>query len=270
LAKRYPALDVRRPEGDVVYAVLDDFAPTAIEDRDAIIRVFFADADARDRALAALSSRFDAAPLDVDDEDWARRSQDGLTPVVVGRITISPHPDPAGARAFQASVHIVIRPSMGFGTGHHATTRMCLEAMQAIDVAGKTVIDVGTGSGILAIAAARLGASRAVGLDDDADAIASACENLSLNPLAENVSLEIADAVSASLSAADVVLANLTGAALTRLAPTLLQAVRPGGSLILSGVLLDERDDVVRAFTAGAVAWERHEDEWVALVVKRS
>jgi ribosomal protein L11 methyltransferase len=159
---------------------------------------------------------------------------------------------------------------MGFGTGHHATTRLCLAALQTIDLAGKMVLDVGTGSGVLAIAAARLGAARAIGIDCDADALQSARENLDLNPDAHHVAFEAMDLAIGALPTADVVTANLTGALLVRSAPMLLAAVRPGGMLILSGIQSHEHDEVHGAFTGAEVRWEQEEDGWVGIAVKKS
>jgi ribosomal protein L11 methyltransferase len=158
---------------------------------------------------------------------------------------------------------------MGFGTGHHATTRLCLDALQQVELDGRHVLDVGTGSGVLALAAERLGAARAVGIDVDPDAIQAARENLTLNPDSGRVSFEVADLSSAVLPPADVVTANLTGALLARAAGRLLGAVRAGGVLILSGLMESERDNVVRAFAPAPVVWERREDEWVGLAVKK-
>jgi ribosomal protein L11 methyltransferase len=274
----YPALDIRSDDVDLLYALLDDFEATAIEERDDGVRAFFASAAARDDAARSLAARLAVSPIEVPDEDWARRSQANLRPVTVGRLTVhpvapnpeSPIPDPDS---------IFITPSTGFGTGHHATTRLCLAAMQEIGVAGASVLDVGTGSGILAIAAARLGASSAIGLDNDPDALQAARENLSLNPLAPGVRFELADLNTAALPHADIVIANLTGALLVKSAPALLRALDREGTLIVSGLLTIERDEVVKAFGVlgglgafgqTAVIWERREDEWAALAVKKS
>ena len=162
---------------------------------------------------------------------------------------------------------------MGFGTGHHATTRLCLSALQAVDLSNRFVLDVGTGSGILAIAAVGLGAARAVGVDDDPDAIQSANENLALNRV-ETVEFRVADLFSATLTSADVdvITANLTGAFLVRAAGLLLALLRPGGTLIVSGLLQEERHDVVRAFgeAGSTIVWEQEEEGWVALGMKKS
>src|SRR5512138_928935 len=145
-----------------------------MEPRDEDVRVFFTNARERDAACAALAARVEVAAVDVSDEDWARRSQENLQPITIGALTIFPSAIEGTAIVNQQAalpMSIVIRPSMGFGTGHHATTRLCLEALQAIDVRDRTVLDVGTGSGVLAIAAVLLGAGRATGIDTDADAL---------------------------------------------------------------------------------------------------
>jgi ribosomal protein L11 methyltransferase len=158
---------------------------------------------------------------------------------------------------------------MGFGTGHHATTRLCLAALQALDLSNRSVLDVGTGSGVLAIAAARLGASSALGIDVDADAIQAATESLELNPEARGVSFEVADVRSASLSPADIVVANLTGALLARAARDLLRLVRAGGFLIVSGLLFEEREPVLGALDRLQVEREQQEDGWLGITLKK-
>ena len=285
----YPALDVSGGQSDLVLAALDDFSPTAIEEREAVVRAFFSSIDARDAARDALSQTYTVAAVDVSDEDWARRSQENLQPVTVGRITIvanpelrTENPEPETRNPLPGTrnpIVIVIQPSMGFGTGHHATTRLCLDALQRVDVAGKRVLDVGTGSGVLAIAASLLGAAEATGIDVDADAIEAAHENLPLNPDATRVQFELANVTnrpdhsqtgSLQLRAADVVLANLTGALLVRAASTLRGALASNGVLIVSGLQSDERDEVVRAFEPATILWQREEESWVGLAMRKS
>ena len=265
--KAYPAIDIQTDSPDLALAFVDDFGPTAVDDQHpGSVRIFFSSSDARDAALEALASRFDASAVDVPDDDWARRSQENLTPITVGRVTISPRPDSSASDP--DSISIVVVPSMGFGTGHHATTRLCLAALQNVGLAGRVVLDVGTGSGVLAIAARRLGADRAVGIDSDPDAIESACDNLALNPAVNHVEFAVADLSASPLPPADVVTANLTGALLIRSAPLLLGAVRDGGVLILSGILSHERDAVREAFADAAIVGESREDEWVGMVLR--
>lgn len=274
--KLYPAVDVQS-SSDIVLALVDDFLPSAVEQGDASMRVFFASPDARDAACSELRcAGYRATPIDVSDEDWARRSQENLKPITVGRITVAPpwhvalEPGAPGPRdSSPGPFTIVIEPSMGFGTGHHATTRQCLEALQIIDLAGAFVVDVGTGSGVLAIAADLLGCARALGIDNDPDAIRSARDNLVLNPHAVRTSFETVDLTVDALPAADVVTANLTGALLTRAAGTLLGALRDGGILVLSGILAEELEGVRHAFESTEPLWERQETEWIGLALKK-
>jgi ribosomal protein L11 methyltransferase len=284
--KDYPALDVRAESADVLLAAVDQFGPTAVEERGDIVRVFFPTAAIRNAACASLAGEYDATAVEVSDEDWARRSQEHLPPIEVGRVTIVgqssispisaissipsiPNPPQSAIRDPQYAITITIPPSMGFGTGHHATTRLCLAALQDLDLNGVSVLDVGTGSGVLAIAADLLGATCVAGIDYDEDAIQAARENLPLNPAARHVTFDVADLATAKLMDADVVLANLTGALLVRAAPMLVAAIRPGGHLILSGILAHERDDVVRAMAPATAVRERREDEWIGLTMKK-
>jgi ribosomal protein L11 methyltransferase len=227
------------------------------------------------------------ASIDVPDENWAARSQASLRAVRVGNIVVAPPWDvPAGpknrtrptgttasagpqsrTRPAQDLV-IVIQPSMGFGTGHHATTRLCVAALQRLDLRGRSVLDVGTGSGVLAIAASLLGASRSVGIDDDGDAIAAARENLDLNPQAE-VTLLVQDLRSTDVGSADIVIANLTGGLLMSAALTIQDFVTRGGSLVLSGLMTVEESDVLSAFPAWRVEHRLEEDEWLCLTLIR-
>jgi ribosomal protein L11 methyltransferase len=293
---RYPALDVCHDNGDLVLAVVDEYCPTAVEERDGLLTIFFADRLRRDNARDAITHAWPltvTTPREIDDEDWARRSQQNLKPVTVGRITLFPGPQPPVPAS--GSLAIVIVPSMGFGTGHHATTRLCLAALQAIDLAGTFVVDVGTGSGVLAIAARLLGADRAVGIDNDPDAVQAAQANLAVNPGVDGVVFEQADLrcwlpemgsgrflglapserstrpLISGRSEGIVVTANLTGALLVREAPSIATAMVAGGLLIVSGLLGTERRDVVAGLERAAdlrVIWESEEDGWAGLIFK--
>jgi ribosomal protein L11 methyltransferase len=268
------ASDERDRLEELLSAALDDFGPSAIHELDDRWLVFFGSSEDRDRAAEALSTpardRIVAAPIDVTDEDWARRSQDELGAVEVGRVVIAPPWAVADHRPLAPDpVTVVIRPSMGFGTGHHATTRLCAALLQRIDLSGRTVLDVGTGSGVLALTALALGARLVLGVDDDPDAIESARENLTLNDVAAGVDLRVVDFRGLPDPLFDVVVANLTGGLLARSADVLAGAVAPGGTLVISGVTLEEEAEVVRAFEPSMVVVERlAEDEWMAAMLR--
>lgn len=268
-------------------AFLVDYSPTAMIDTSGTQpdgrrawRVFFTTLEARDVARTALAasdwqSRVDVGIVDVEDEGWAERSQAELTAIAVGTMIVAPPWDlPQGDEA-SGRMLIVIEPSMGFGTGHHQTTRLCLRALQDAGVRGKRVLDLGTGSGVLAIAAAKLGAASVLGVDDDPDAVDAARKNVTLNGLEPGTSegaavrIERADIKTAETEPADVVLANLTGALLVRFAEGVMRHVTPGGLLILSGFTEDERFSVGHAFRALETVRDDREDGWIGLTLRR-
>ena len=276
------ALDLRWRAGtdavllcELLYAALDDFEPLAIHEAESGDgwRVFFRSPETRDRAAETLRASFGdrlttILPAEVEDEQWARRSQSNLRAVRVERLTIAPPWDVSSAEA--GTQTIVIDPSTGFGTGHHETTRLCLTLLQEIDLIGRRVVDVGTGSGVLALAAARLGAAEVVAIDDDPDALRNTAENVQLNGAGQTLMLVQADIAAFSGEPADVVTANLTAAVLMRNASALGNLVAPGGTLIASGFAPDEIEAVVAAF-AGSVVRRADEGDWaaVSIAIKR-
>ena len=274
--RTWPALDIH-PVSELLQAALVDYDASAVDERSADDwRVFFTSPSERDRAAAALRVEFPDATIesiDVPDENWAARSQASLRAVRVGSIVVAPPWDvPAGPQNRTRPTDdlvIIIQPSMGFGTGHHATTRLCIDVLQRLNIGARTVLDVGTGSGVLAIAASLLGASRSVGIDDDADAITAARENLERNPQAE-ATLLVADLRATDVGSADVVIANLTGGLLISAARTLQDLVARGGSLVLSGLMAVEERDVLAAFPTWTVEHRSEEDEWLCIVLENA
>jgi ribosomal protein L11 methyltransferase len=294
MTRTWPALIVRAPAVDdseeIVSAVLADFSAVAIHDlADRPLppgglwdpthppipdpppaplhwNVCFSDAGERDRAAAAIHDALPHLAIDrveLPDENWAARSQRSLTAVGAGHFIVAP-PWDVPADPGTATV-IVIEPSMGFGTGHHATTRLCLRLLGEIDVSDHTVLDLGTGSGVLAMAAALGGARSVVGIDVDPDAINSAETSARLNTLPDTITFTCGDFRDAPPSAADIVLANLTGGMLIANAAQIAPLVKSGGHLILSGFDHTEVDAVVGAFRDATVERRLSEDNWIAL-----
>ena len=274
LELRWPATPENSDLPDLLYAALDDFKLLAIDAQAAEAegtvetwRVFFRTAASRDDARREIERGFSAVQgfavisIDVPDEAWARRSQAELKAIRVGRVVVAPPWD----QPETAEITILIQPSTGFGTGHHETTRLCLAALQQIDLCGHRVIDVGTGSGVLAIAAASLGAAAVVAVDNDPEALRNARENLVLNRCGaiDVVESELSDL---ALAAADVVVANLTAPVLVRHAAELHRLRRAGGVLIASGFGEDDEQEVAAALAPLRVRQRQREGAWSAMV----
>ncbi|HYM48264.1 MAG TPA: 50S ribosomal protein L11 methyltransferase, partial [Burkholderiaceae bacterium] len=202
----------------------------------------------------------------VEDADWVRATQSQFRPTriseqlwIVPTWHQPPQPD---------AIVVRLDPGVAFGTGTHPTTRLCLAWLDANLPSGASVLDYGCGSGILAIAAAKLGAGTVIGTDIDPQALAAARANASANGVAAGYT----DPYGLSQSAAtfDIVLANILSNPLKLLAPALLARVAPGGSLVLSGILERQAEDVIATYrhadpTLPLGAW-RTEDGWVCLV----
>ena len=181
----------------------------------------------------------------IEDKDWEREWMDNFHPMQFGkRLWICPSwrevPD-------QNAVNVMLDPGLAFGTGTHPTTALCLEWLDGLDLTGKTVIDFGCGSGILAIAALKLGAKNAIGIDIDPQAILASRNNAEQNDVADRLQLFLSDDKPEDLKA-DVVVANILAGPLKELYPIISQLVKEGGDLGLSGILETQAQSVCDAY----------------------
>ena len=199
----------------------------------------------------------------LEERDWVRAWMDHFHPMRFGqRLWVCPTgqtpPEPE-------AINIRLDPGLAFGTGTHPTTALCLEWLDSVDLADKTVLDYGCGSGILAIAAAKLGARRVWAVDIDPQALLASDDNAAENEVEARIELVSPAELPAGLRV-DILLANILAGVLVRLAPEFGRRVQPGGRLVLSGIL-DQHTDAVRAafsheFVIGQI--QRRED-WVLL-----
>jgi len=202
----------------------------------------------------------------LEDQDWERAWMDDFKPMRFGRrlwIVPSWHDAPESD-----AVNIMLDPGLAFGTGTHPTTRLCLEWLDANEIQGKTVIDYGCGSGILALAAALLGAERVIGVDNDPQALVATLDNAQRN----GVSIQAYLPKEAPQEPADVMVANILAGPLIELAPQLASLVKPGGAIALSGILPEQAEDVANTYSAWfAMQSPVEHDGWIRLEgVKRA
>lgn len=234
------------------------------------LRAYLADLAAL--ALPGARGRVEVAPLA--DEPWADAWRAHFQPVPVGRELLVcppwevPEPALAGGRKV-----VLIEPGRAFGTGGHGSTRTCLELLERALAGGGAphALDVGCGSGILAIAAATLGVPRVDAIDVDPDAVSATEENARRNGVADRVRASMATVDDWPGPAAPLVLANLLAVAHLKLAPTLTGLVTSGGSLIAGGLLAHEVPAVTGAFSAAGcwLAELAERDGWAALLLRR-
>jgi len=276
-------LEVDLGEADDRAAALFELGATGVEVRDgeaapmpgvpplpagrAVLVAFF---PAEDEARAAAADQGGGAIAAIADEDWGEAWKRGLGALSVGRVHVRPSwveaPAPAGA------AEVVLDPGMAFGTGTHPTTALCLAALSELVTGrpGLSVLDVGTGSGLLAIAARKLGAGRTVGVDNDPVAVRVARENAERNGVDVALSVTPAGDVPGTF---DLVLANILANTLVELAPALEARLAPGGVVLLSGILAPQAEEVRAAYLARGLrpfpGGDRGEGEWALLALEK-
>ncbi len=224
----------------------------------------------------------------VAEQDWANAWKEHYHPLPLGeRVVIRPSWRDYAPTGDQ--VVIELDPGMAFGTGLHPTTRNCVRLVEQAVRPGDRVLDVGCGSGILSLAALKLGAASALALDVSSVAVEATAENARLNGLADRVdarlaTLEGADSeaylplppevafLGAEIGTYDLVLANIIARVIGQLAPALLRATRPGGLLIASGIIEERRDEAVAPLVAAGLTEIREvvENDWVTLIGRRA
>ena len=241
------------------------------EDGDALV-THFPDVATVEAARAAVlaacpDAAIEVAPLET--VDWSEAWKRGVRAHRLGGLTIAP---PWLADEREGAATIVIDPAMAFGTGEHATTRGVVRLMQRVIRPGDAVADLGAGSAVLAIAAAKLGAARVAAIEMDPDAIGNAEKNVARNGVGHRVHVVEGDAavLLPLVAPVRVVLANIISSVLVELLPTIEAALLPDGDAILSGILRAEREQMLEVLRASgwSVAEEDREDVWWSVHVR--
>ena len=284
--KRWLRLRAQSPSPELTDALIEGliaFGAAAAEQQGESIITYMADAEDPERAAQEVEHALReftgaAVPVEwswVEDEDWTREWRRGLGARRVGeRFVVTPTWIDAAPQSHE--IVITIDPQMAFGTGEHATTRGMLRLMEGVVKAGDTVLDVGAGSAILAIAAAMLGAIEVDAVESDPDAIENATENIERNATAKQVRLacELVDEafLDARPSHYDVVVANVLSGVLKPLLHAFGRSMKPHGHLLLSGILQTEADVMIAAARAAGfdLLKEDREEEWWSCLLSKA
>ncbi len=279
---RFPFVhvDVSEEESDATSSRLFDLGAQGVEERDATtlakgapgkvtLVASFATREDADAALAALDASLSPRLEEIVGDAWRDAWKEHFRPFEIAPgIVIRPPWEPYEG---DARVLLELEPGRAFGTGLHETTSLVagVLAARADEYAGMELLDVGTGSGILAILALKLGAAKARATDIDADAIEVAKENATRNGVAAQF-----DAGTPALAAIPgtypLVLANIEAGVLVPMAPELTAHVTPGGLLVLSGILVPQKDAVLAAYPGMELVAAPEKGEWIALVLRRA
>ncbi len=275
------SVDIRiqeRLDAGELLSRLDDAAVQGAWEDEGVVHLYWAEDQWNEEKLASVqsvladlvqSSR--AIPLSVQrvpSQDWNEAWTRSVKPIRIGRLVIRPSWELAelGPR----DIEIVLDPKQAFGTGHHATTRMLLEWLQTDIRGGEHILDVGAGSAILAMAAVKLGAASAIGVEIDSVAVDCAREYVELNGLADRIEVlcgTLADLPQGRRITADLVLANLDRQTVLDLADDLVCSALRGASIMVSGILIEQQTEIVDRLSSlglACVEW-REEEGWVAM-----
>lgn len=244
-------------------ALLNDFQPTGYEQHEEVLIAYFDADNFNEEDIHPLLDGFQFRMVEVEEQNWNELWESNFQPVVVN--------DFCGIRAhFHQPIEgvqheIIITPKMSFGTGHHATTYMMIEQMREIDFSDKTVFDFGTGTGILAILAEKLGAAKVSAIDVDEWSIENARENFEHNDC-RKITVELSTTL--PTESFDIVLANINRNVLLQYDEQIKNICKPGSTLLLSGLLPDDEVDIRTTFEKQGFTFvsQNHRNNWICLL----
>lgn len=269
----WPSVQGERGREPIVAALFALGSTGVHEDGDVLVTFFPANAVDDNTLLRSVATADDAARVELgftDGQDWVRQWPARVGSHVVGPLTVAP---PWLAAGCDPARTIVIDPVMAFGTGEHETTRGALRLLAHVVRAGDVVADLGAGSAVLAIAAAKLGAARVAAIEMDPDAIGNAEANVIRNGVADRVRVieGFAQVLLPLVAPVRVVTANIISSVVIELLPAITNALADGGQAVLSGILRDERDSMLAVLHESGWHVEREdaEGEWWSTIVAR-
>ena len=244
-------------------ALLSDYNPTGFEERENELVAYFNEGDYQEETIEKIVDGFDYQLGKVEQKNWNEEWEKNFAPVVVGKFCAirAEFHDPIG----DVEHEIVITPKMSFGTGHHATTYQMIEQMKDIDFSDKDAFDFGTGTGILAILAEKLGANKITAIDVDEWSIENAKENINNNGCKKidiSLSSEVPD------QQFDLILANINRNVILEHSEQLINCLGPKGLLLVSGILNSDEPDITLNFTNRAMRLLKRteKDKWLSLL----
>ncbi|HEY2852897.1 MAG TPA: 50S ribosomal protein L11 methyltransferase [Gemmatimonadaceae bacterium] len=259
---------------DAVVAALFAAGAQGVQEIDDQLVTLLADESKGDEVTCAVLAASPDASIETEPTpqvDWSERWKSALHAHQLGPLFIAP---PWLAHGHDAEHSVIIDPGMAFGTGEHATTRGVIRLLPTVLRSGDRVADLGAGSAVLSIAAAKLGAAHAFAIELDPDAIGNAEENVARNGVADRVTVLEGDAevLLPLVAPVNVVVANILSSVLLVLLPTIALALAPGGRAILSGILREERREILDALQSGGWRLDREdvEDIWWSVAVTRA
>lgn len=253
--------NISQEQSDILVAQLNDVGFDGFEEDEHALKAFISSDSYDENLLKTIAGGINFSKTIIEETNWNQLWESNFSPVIVEDfVAVRAHfHEPIEGVKFE----IVITPKMSFGTGHHATTYLMMQQMKQLDFAGKKVLDFGTGTGLLAILAEKLGADKIVAIDNDKWSIENAAENIKRNTCSK-IHLLLAD--SASLQEKfDIILANINKNVILDNLETIARQVNPGGYVLLSGLLAgDEQDILTAAQTFGLEFRQTAErDKWL-------